>query len=289
MKYQRILIILAAALALAGAARIQSRTSAVAQAPGCAVNPGELAVDSEERSALELINALRAENRAPALALSSTLGQAAAHKSSAMAVNGSFRHDDPGRSFAQRIRDCGYRATSNAAENIAAGVDSGRAVVQMWRESPSHHRIMLDPSMRALGISRVRGASGWYWTANFGGMMDGGSDVPVGSSPSPSPAPAPSSVPAAPSALAPAPTPVAATHPAASLQVGAAAIVATDDGDCLNVRSGPGRAAPVITCLADGTPVRVIDGPMPADGVTWWQLDGLGWAAGEYLRPRASR
>jgi hypothetical protein len=262
---------------------MQSRITALAQAPGCAVSSNELAVDSEESSALELINSLRAENRAPALALSSTLGQAAAHKSSSMAVNGSLSHDDPGRSFAQRIRDCGYRATPNVAENIAAGVDSGRGVVQMWRESPAHHRIMLDPSMRALGISRVRGAGGWYWTANFGGMMDGGPEATAGSAPAPSPTASPAR------AASPTPTPAAASQPAGSLQVGAAAIVATDDGDCLNILSGPGRAAPVITCLADGTPVRVVDGPMPADGVTWWQLDGLGWAAGEYLSPRSSR
>lgn len=287
MKHRRVLIFLAAALALAGAVGTQSRTSVVAQTPGCAVSPNELAVDSEERSALDLINALRAENRAPALALSSTLGQAAAHKSSSMAANGSFSHDDPGRSFAQRIRDCGYRATPNVAENIAAGVDSGRAVVQMWRDSPAHQRIMLDPSMRALGISRVRGVGGWYWTANFGGMMDGGSDAAAGSSSTSTASPAPPAPPTPPSA----PATAAASQPAGSLQVGSAATVATDDGDCLNVRSGPGRAAPIVTCLADGTPVRLVDGPMPADGVTWWRLDGLGWAAGEYLNlnPRASR
>jgi uncharacterized protein YkwD len=159
MKSNRVITFLAAMLALAGTVGTLTPTTAVAQAPGCAVSPGELTVDAEEQSALELINALRAESRAPALTLSSTLGQAAAHKSATMAASGRFSHDDPGRSFSLRIRECGYRASQSVAENIAVGVDSGRAVVQMWHDSPAHHRIMLDPSMRALGIARVRGGA----------------------------------------------------------------------------------------------------------------------------------
>lgn len=280
MNFTRIVILLAALLALAGAAGTRTHRPAVAQAPGCSVSPGELNVDSEEQSALELINALRAESRAPALTLSASLGQAAAHKSAVMAASGSFSHDDPGRSFSQRVRDCGYRATPNIAENIAVGVDSGSAVVQMWRNSPAHHRIMLDPSMRALGVARVRGAAGWYWTADFGGMVDG-SEPAAGA--------------ASPSSAAPQPAPAAATvsapitQSAGGLQPGSPASITTDDGDCLNVRGGPGRNAPILTCLQNGTAVRIAAGPINADGIDWWQLDGLGWAAGEYLAPAGHR
>ncbi|MGD9894110.1 MAG: CAP domain-containing protein [Dehalococcoidia bacterium] len=280
MRLTRFSIILAAALTLVGAAGIHTLPPAVAQTPGCAVSPTELTVDQEEQSALEMINALRAGSRAPALSLSPSLGQAAALKSVTMAASGSFGHDDPGRSFSQRVRDCGYRATPDVAENIAVGVDTGQAVVHMWRDSPAHHRIMLDPSMKAIGISRVRGTYGWYWTANFGGVVDG-------ASPSSSAASQP---PASTRTVAPAGAAVTpAGNQTGSLQIGTMARVSTDDGDCLNVRRGPGRAATIVVCLPDGSAVTITGGPISADGIDWWMIDGLGWAAGEYLRPAVRR
>jgi hypothetical protein len=80
----------------------------------------------------------------------------------------------------------------------------------------------------------------------------------------------------------PAPAPATATGPAVPLRTGVVARVATD-GDCLNVRAAPGIAARVLTCLADGTPVTVAQGPRQADGRAWWLLEGLGWAVGDYL------
>jgi uncharacterized protein YraI len=59
--------------------------------------------------------------------------------------------------------------------------------------------------------------------------------------------------------------------------------VQTGDGDCLNVRSAPSRTAPVRACIAEGTVVKLIAGPRESDGLTWWQLDGGGWATGQYL------
>jgi hypothetical protein len=276
---------LAAALALIGAVGIWVHGPATAQTPGCNVSPTELTVDQEEQSALELINALRAGSGASALALSPSLGQAAALKSTSMAANGSFGHDDPGRSFTQRIRDCGYSATPNVAENIAAGVDTGRAVVQMWRNSPAHHRIMLDPSMKAVGLARVHGAAGWFWTANFGGVLESGASSSIGANQSPAmttTASTPTETPGT-TSLSP------ASGHTGSLQTGAMARVATDDGDCLNVRSGPGRLASIVICLPDGSSVKIAGGPISADGINWWLIEGLGWATGEFLSPAARR
>lgn len=285
MRLNRISIFLAAALALMGAVGIQTHGPAVAQTPGCNVSSNELSVDQEEQSAIELINALRSSNGASALALSPSLGQAAALKSTSMAANGSFSHDDPGRSMSQRVRDCGYNATPNVAENIAAGVDTGQAVVQMWRNSPAHHRIMLDPSMKAVGIARVRGTSGWYWTANFGGVMDGGApqNIPANQPP------ANSTTAATPTTISGASSLTPATTPAGTLQTGSMARVSTDDGDCLNIRSGPGRSAPIVICLPDGSTVKIVGGPISADGINWWVVDGLGWATGEFLSPTVRR
>jgi uncharacterized protein YkwD len=260
-------------LIAAGAGRAVFPSPLSAQSGGCPVNPAELATDAEEQSALDAINALRAASGLAGIVSSGSLTQAAAHKSALMAAGGGFSHDDPGRSWLQRVAECGYRASTMVTENIAAGTETGRATVQMWRESGPHMRNMLDPAMRAVGIGRARGAGGWYWTANFAAVPDG----PTESRPAAVAAPA---APVAPATGAPS-SPVAAT--AGTLQAGAAAIVATDDGDCLNVRSGPGRGATVITCLPNGMRVRIAAGPVVADGITWWRLESLGWAAGEYL------
>ena len=65
---------------------------------------------------------------------------------------------------------------------------------------------------------------------------------------------------------------------------GVAVIVATDDGSCLNLRAGPGLGAQVVTCLPNGTRAMVTGGSFDADGHTWWQLDGRGFAVADYLR-----
>lgn len=55
----------------------------------------------------------------------------------------------------------------------------------------------------------------------------------------------------------------------------------------LNVRSGPALGNGVVDTLAYGQLVDVIDGPVAADGYTWYQVQYAsfynGWVAGEYL------
>lgn len=85
----------------------------------------------------------------------------------------------------------------------------------------------------------------------------------------------------APAPIAAAPV-TAVTTPLVALRAGVVARV-SGAGDCLNVREGPGITARVLTCLADGVSVTVAQGPITADGRTWWQLDGMGWAVADYL------
>ena len=265
MTYPRILLAATAAVLLAGAAEIRPTPRADAQSTGCAVNPVELSIDAEEQEALDAINALRAAAGLTPLAWAATLGQAAAHKSATMAATGYFSHDDPGRTWSQRIQECGYRASPQIYENLAEGTATGRATVQMWRDSPSHHRSMMTPGIRVAGIARVRSAGGtWYWTAVFGAAPDGASAAP-----------------------ATAPPPAPAQGDGGALQVGALATVVAGRGDCLNVRLAPGPSAQIVGCLPDGTAALVIAGPQAAGGVLWWLLGGLGWASGEYLVPSA--
>ena len=69
-------------------------------------------------------------------------------------------------------------------------------------------------------------------------------------------------------------------------------VVVTGAGDCLNVRTAPGRTNakgevnPSIVCLNDGTEVKVLAGPETASDLTWWKVAttlGDGWAAEDYL------
>jgi hypothetical protein len=51
---------------------------------------------------------------------------------------------------------------------------------------------------------------------------------------------------------------------------------------CLNVREAPTLGAAVLYCMADGTDVTVVDGPVAADGYRWWFVDAgvaRGWSA----------
>lgn len=76
---------------------------------------------------------------------------------------------------------------------------------------------------------------------------------------------------------------VAAAQDASDFSPGDAVIVNTD---ALNLRSGPGLDDDVVTEMWYGTAGTIEDGPVAADGYTWYQLNiGVdGWAAGEYLQ-----
>jgi len=61
-------------------------------------------------------------------------------------------------------------------------------------------------------------------------------------------------------------------------------------GERLQLREGPGFAFVTVYLLPEDALVKVIGGPVEADGYRWWQLtyEGLeGWSAGAWLQPLA--
>jgi uncharacterized protein YkwD len=168
MRPQRALLGLLAAAAIVPAA-VSLRPAPMAATGGCdmgrTANPG-----AEEMAALDQINAFRAGHGLDPLMLSATLSRAATEKAASMAAGAPFGHDDPHRSWQQRLADCGYDINTYVSENIAAGTETAAQTVQMWQDSAGHRENMLFPSARSAGIARVRGSApyGWYWTANFG-------------------------------------------------------------------------------------------------------------------------
>jgi hypothetical protein len=70
------------------------------------------------------------------------------------------------------------------------------------------------------------------------------------------------------------------------LKTGMFATVTTENGgDPNRVRSGPNQADEVITQVYPGTPLKVVEGPICADGLVYWKVEhssipgGSGWTA----------
>ncbi|MGQ9667033.1 MAG: SH3 domain-containing protein [Anaerolineae bacterium] len=103
---------------------------------------------------------------------------------------------------------------------------------------------------------------------------------PLSPTATPTPAPAP--------AAAFTPMVIVATPPPPPLSAGMTAEVFGTGADQLRVRSGPGTTYATLQIVADGTRVQVLEGPSPADGFQWWQVqlsDGtIGWVVGDFLR-----
>lgn len=141
-------------------------------------------LDNEELSFLTLINAYRAQNGVAALQVSATLQASSVWMSNDMGTHNNFSHTDSlGRSPSQRIAAFGYPATSG--ENIAGGYVDAQSVLDGFKTECdpdafgtctfSHRLNMLNPGFKAIGIGRVDvpgSQYGWYWTTDFGTVVD---------------------------------------------------------------------------------------------------------------------
>ena len=167
-------IIISAVIALTLGAAMALVSQQAHAGPNCITDSS---IDSEERALLTLVNNYRADRGLSTLAMSETLNRAAAWKSQDMASNGYLAHDDIGigRTFDERLRDCGYDFNTSISENIATGNETAAATFTQWREDAVHVAIMLNPDFNAIGIGRAYGVAApytWYWTVVFGGVVD---------------------------------------------------------------------------------------------------------------------
>lgn len=112
---------------------------------------------------------------APRLIRNSKLDLAARRHAIDMAKRNYFDHTAPapapyGSSVGDRATAAGY-AWSGIGENIAAGYDSPRSVVDGWLRSSGHCANIMRPGYRSLGIGlayRASSSYGHYWVQNFG-------------------------------------------------------------------------------------------------------------------------
>ncbi|WP_085729359.1 CAP domain-containing protein [Pseudomonas sp. R37(2017)] len=110
-------------------------------------------------------------NATAPLAWNATLASAAEGNSRSMANNNYFDHKDrDGRTPGDRAELAGYDF-QQIGENIAAGQDSVRKVVEGWLSSPGHCANLMNPQFRELGAAYAtdpKSDAGIYWTAMFG-------------------------------------------------------------------------------------------------------------------------
>jgi uncharacterized protein YkwD len=128
---------------------------------------------------LRLLNGARAASGIPALQPDKRLAQAARAHSFDMVTHGYFDHVAPnGEGLRARVAHTGWlrrRFPWQLAENLAWGTETlakPDAIVAAWLRSPPHRRIMLDRSLRVVGIGIVlgtpSGVPGATYTADFG-------------------------------------------------------------------------------------------------------------------------
>jgi uncharacterized protein YkwD len=141
-------------------------------------------LDSVEQDLVARINAFRAGRGLPTLAVSDALSAAAKWMSVDMGARNYFAHTSlDGRSPTQRMADAGYPAFGTwTGEDLAAGYTTTADVLNGWINSPGHYAVLVNPQYHAIGVGRgyTSGSTyGWYWTADFGGVIDVARAAPV--------------------------------------------------------------------------------------------------------------
>ncbi|HXS96498.1 MAG TPA: PA14 domain-containing protein [Candidatus Limnocylindrales bacterium] len=171
------------------------------------------AMDSEDWAFLTLINNYRAQNGLRTLQVSATLENASLWMSNDMATMNYASHTDSlGRSTGARLAAFNYTYTP-WGENIAGGYSDAQSNFTGWLNACdadasgnctyAHRQNMLNPSFAVIGIGRAYSANsayGWYWTTDFGGVVDQVLTPPAGTPP-PAAAPAIASFTATPSTV----------------------------------------------------------------------------------------
>jgi len=135
---------------------------------------------AEGQKLLEMLNSARAQPRqcgaqpftaTTPLTWNATLGTAAEAHSRDMANHNFFDHKNlDGRTPGDRAELAGYIG-QRIGENIAAGQDTPRKVVDGWLASPGHCSNLMNPQFRELGAAYAvdpKSNAGIYWTAMFG-------------------------------------------------------------------------------------------------------------------------
>jgi len=128
---------------------------------GNAAVAGQL--DPEEARGMQQLNQVRILVGLPAQAVDLSLVKACRIHSQDMTTRGFFAHESPVSGRETPWKRAQAAGTSANAENIAGGVTTGAAAIDMWWHSPGHHKNMLGGHRRT-GLGRHEK----HWTQLFG-------------------------------------------------------------------------------------------------------------------------
>lgn len=138
--------------------------------------------DAEELRFLQLINEYRQDNGLKPLLISDTLTVPSERHNEDMAKYRFFAHDTVASSYYpvgsrswDRMAAEGYAYNTYRGENLAVGYETAEEAFEAWRLSPSHNQAMLDGNYKVVGVARLYAPGseyGWYWTTDFGGVVD---------------------------------------------------------------------------------------------------------------------
>lgn len=142
------------------------------------VNGPKYTVRTMESEVLRLTNIARSKARkcgtveyraAKPLRADFTLTRVALAHTIDMAKRAYFAHTSPsGKTPFDRMRAAKYSYKA-AGENIAAGFNTPKAVVNAWLASPGHCRVLMSRAYTELGVGYSTGGYyGTYWTQDFG-------------------------------------------------------------------------------------------------------------------------
>lgn len=169
-------LLIATAFLLVRGPAVSPRAAQAQALVNCDIASGDAPLSAEESAALAAINAYRQGRGLAALTPSRSLTRGARWKAAAMAAmppGSELQHDDPNRTWDQRVRDCGY-TPPEVDENLGAGAETAAELLDLWRNSPQHNANMLSSRGRVAGIGLARSAAGWFWVLVVGATVVNG-------------------------------------------------------------------------------------------------------------------
>lgn len=118
---------------------------------------------------LRLVNEERAKEGIAPLELSEELCSVATLKAQDMAVFGYFKHESPNFGAPDEMLDAFGIHWHLSGENIAAGYQTPKQVMDGWMDSPGHRANILDPGYKKLGVGYFTGLGEYssYWVQTF--------------------------------------------------------------------------------------------------------------------------
>lgn len=150
---------------------------------GCATGEEDVASSNEayEYEVLAILNQIRLAFDLQPLKLVPDIRRAARYHANDMSEDDYFKHDSHDRDAnGELILACDtwervpkFYSYHSAAENIALGYPTPRAVMDGWMNSDGHRQNILNPNLKTVGIGYVENAQGRpYWVQNFGGLSN---------------------------------------------------------------------------------------------------------------------